>query len=403
MGEFFSQRLSRHFKKMSKYLRYILNDHFVLVCMFLLGGLGLYYSQLLKELPRDFVWGRPLILLGWLLLIQVGKLTTLTEEPDKVFLLPKEKQFAAYLKRALRYSLLLPIVVSFLGSGLLMPLIVVTTGWSFQTFFLFLVMLVCMIYTHLSLQNYGLYHLSSTTYRSWWFVWLISSLLIMTGAIYWTPWVGVIGGIILAVCLSSIWQNKMKQSFLDWEKMIQKEQNRMHRIYKFIQLFTDIPEVSSTVKRRKYLDPLLGVVKKTSENTYAYLFIRSFLRGSEYSGLLFRLILVGGVLLFFLQEFWIALVVALLFVYLIGFQLIPMYTQFDYMVMTQLYPISIEKKQAAIRRLISGALSVASIIFGGIVCLRLGSLQNSLIILGALIVEVVIFTKMYVPMRLNKL
>ena len=95
MGEIFSQRLSRHFKKMSKYLRYILNDHFVLVCMFLLGGLGLYYSQLLKELPRDFVWGRPLILLGWLLLIQVGKLATLTEEPDKVFLLPKEKQFAA--------------------------------------------------------------------------------------------------------------------------------------------------------------------------------------------------------------------------------------------------------------------------------------------------------------------
>lgn len=91
MGEFFSQRLSRHFKKMSKYLRYILNDHFVLVCMFLLGGLGLYYSQLLKELPRDFVWGRPLILLGWLLLIQVGKLATLTEEPDKFFFITKRK------------------------------------------------------------------------------------------------------------------------------------------------------------------------------------------------------------------------------------------------------------------------------------------------------------------------
>lgn len=121
-------------------------------------------------------------------------------------------------------------------------------------------MLVCMIYTHLSLQSYGLYHLSSTTYRSWWFVWLISSLLIMKGAIYWTPWVGVIGGIILAVCLSSIWQNKMKR--VSWiGKNDPKEQNRMHRIYKFIQLFTDIPEVSSTVKRRKYLDPLLGVVK----------------------------------------------------------------------------------------------------------------------------------------------
>ena len=117
-------------------MRYILNDHFVLVCMFLLGGLGLYYSQLLKNYLVILFWGRPLILLGWLLLIQVGKLATLTEEPDKVFYYQR-KQFAAYLKRALRYSFTLPIVVSFLGSGLLMPLIVVTTGWSFQTFFYF--------------------------------------------------------------------------------------------------------------------------------------------------------------------------------------------------------------------------------------------------------------------------
>lgn len=80
-----------------------------------------------------------------------------------------------------------------------------------------------------------------------------------------------------------------------------KEQNRMHRIYKFIQLFTDIPEVSSTVKRRKYLDPLLGVVKNIWEHV-CLLIHSELLRGSEYSGLLFRLILVGGVLLFFYKN-----------------------------------------------------------------------------------------------------
>ena len=47
MGEFLVN-VCHGISKMSKYLRYILNDHFVLVCMFLLGGLGLYYSQLLK-------------------------------------------------------------------------------------------------------------------------------------------------------------------------------------------------------------------------------------------------------------------------------------------------------------------------------------------------------------------
>ena len=103
MGEFLVN-VCHGISKMSKYLRYILNDHFVLVCMFLLGGLGLYYSQLLKELPRDFVWGRPLILLGWLLLIQVGKLATLTEEPDKVFLLPKEKRCLSETSAALLFT-----------------------------------------------------------------------------------------------------------------------------------------------------------------------------------------------------------------------------------------------------------------------------------------------------------
>lgn len=183
--------------------------------------------------------------------------------------------------------------------------------------------------------------------------------------------------------------------------MIQKEQNRMHRIYKFIQLFTDIPEVSSTVKRRKYLDPLLGVVKNIWEHV-CLLIHSELLRGSEYSGLLFRLILVGGVLLFFykiLDCVGSCFIVCLFNRVPVDSHVHAIWLYGDDTVISNFN----RKKQAAIRRLISGALSVAAIIFGGIVCLRLGSLQNSLIILGALIVEVVIFTKMYVPMRLNKL
>ncbi|MCC9085083.1 ABC transporter permease [Enterococcus faecium] len=42
MSSFFQKRLARHQKKMMKYMRYVLNDHFVLVCLFLIGGVGLY-------------------------------------------------------------------------------------------------------------------------------------------------------------------------------------------------------------------------------------------------------------------------------------------------------------------------------------------------------------------------
>lgn len=48
MNNFFQLRLAKHQKKMMKYLRYVLNDHFVLVCLFLFGGVGFYYSNWLK-------------------------------------------------------------------------------------------------------------------------------------------------------------------------------------------------------------------------------------------------------------------------------------------------------------------------------------------------------------------
>ena len=57
MNNFFQLRLAKHQKKMMKYLRYVLNDHFVLVCLFLFGGVGFYYSNWLKTLTTPFQMG----------------------------------------------------------------------------------------------------------------------------------------------------------------------------------------------------------------------------------------------------------------------------------------------------------------------------------------------------------
>ena len=45
MLELWKKRQAKHQKQMFKYLRYVLNDHFVLALLFLLGGLGLSYSD----------------------------------------------------------------------------------------------------------------------------------------------------------------------------------------------------------------------------------------------------------------------------------------------------------------------------------------------------------------------
>ncbi|WP_207696096.1 ABC-2 type transport system permease [Enterococcus sp. DIV0212c] len=403
MSGFFGIRLARHLKKMMKYMRYVFNDHFILVCVFLLGGLGFYYSQVLKTLPVNFVWGRPIIVVLWLALLQIGRIATLAQEADKVFILPKEPEMNVYLNRAIRYSFWLPLVALFLMGGMSMPLVVVSTGWAFSTFFYFIVMLGILKASHLRLQKYELYQISSSERLLWFALWLITSLVAIGLSLYVLPWVGLLAALMQAILFYVVLKKKEQAVSLDWELMVQKEKNRMHRIYQFIHLFTDVPEISSSVKRRKILDPLLSKIKKENRNTYLYLYARSFLRGSEYSGLFLRLVLVGGVILFFLKEFWISMGVSVLFVYLIGFQLIPIYTQFDYMVMTHLYPVPDGQKKQAVSKLVTVLLLVAAALFSIFVLIALPDLKEGLMVIAALIVEVLLFAKFYVPYRLKKM
>ncbi|MEL5940452.1 ABC transporter permease, partial [Tetragenococcus halophilus] len=48
MKAFFQARLKKHQKRILRYMKYVLNDHFVLMMTFLLGGIGFYYSNWLK-------------------------------------------------------------------------------------------------------------------------------------------------------------------------------------------------------------------------------------------------------------------------------------------------------------------------------------------------------------------
>lgn len=50
MLDLWKMRQKTHQKQMFKYLRYVLNDHFILALLFILGGLALSYSNYLKAL-----------------------------------------------------------------------------------------------------------------------------------------------------------------------------------------------------------------------------------------------------------------------------------------------------------------------------------------------------------------
>ena len=401
MHVFFSQRVKKHQQQMQRYLKYVFNDHFALLMTLLLGAGGLYYSNFLKTLTPPFSIGRFVVVLIFVLALTFGRYASLTKPADQLFLLPKEIQMRTYLQKALRYSCIVPFAGLFLIVGAVMPLYAVSTAKGFSQFFILLLMMWSLKWSHLLVQQARVFLILNKTKQLLTLsFWLYAFVTIVLG-IFVTPLIGLILGVLAAVGYYIVTWKKQTAS-LDWEVMIDMEQDRLYRVYQFINLFTDVPAVKAVVRRRKYADVLLARIKKIQSNTYLYLYSRQFVRGTEYSGLFIRLVAIYCVMLYFIEEYWIVLILGVLFLYLIGFQMIPMYHRFRYMLLSELYPVSEGMQKRSFRTILTVILMSATLVFAIGVLLMQPLTQAGIIIFIFLAFDL-FFLYVYVPQRLKKM
>lgn len=403
MIDFYRLRLGKHQKKMMKYLKYVFNDHFILVCMFGVGAFGYYYSNFVKTLDMEFFYGSLIVCFIWLVSLKIGKVATLLQEADKVFLLPKERNMISYLKYSIRYSFVVPAISLALITAVTMPILVATTEIVFNDFIFFMLTLWLLKGSDLLIQMVSFYLNTEKLVMYQRIIWGVISVSAVILDLFFVKWSGMILALLYQIVMFNQTKKWVDTHQLDWEKGIKSEKKRMKRIYTFINLFTDVPGLSSDIKRRQYADVLLNKIKKDSSQTYFYLYTRVFIRGAEYSGLVVRLTLIGILVLFFSSHVWLSIIISGLFVYLLGFQLIPIYGEFDYMVMTALYPIPIGQKKDAVKRLIRDVLFIVVVLFGATGLYRLPSIGEAGVLIGVLLVEWLGFTMVYVPKRLKKM
>lgn len=93
--------------------------------------------------------------------------------------------------------------------------------------------------------------------------------------------------------------------------------------------------------KKAFLDAFLP--KPNPENPYRYLYVRCLARSGEYSSLLIRLLVLGSVILAFLDTY-LSLLIAAVFLYMLGFQLIPLATNYDEIVFMHIYPQDLRKR-----------------------------------------------------------
>ena len=299
MKDLFLRRKQAFRKECVGYLRYVLNDHFVLFLLVLLGFLAYQYSQLLQDFPENH-W--PILLfLGIVsaLLLAWGGVATYMEVPDKLFLLVAEEEVKSYLKGQTSRSLVFWTIVQTLFLLLFAPL--------------FLAM------------GYGLP------------VFLAYVLLLGAGKYL-------------------VFRHKASKFFteigLDWDYIISQESKRKQVLLRFFALFTQVKGVSNSVKRRAYLDFILKTVQKVPGKIWQNLYLRSYLRNGDLFALSLRLLLLSLLAVIFIKQSWIATAVVVLFNYLMLFQLLALYRAFDYQYLTQLFPLERGEKEKGLQEVI---------------------------------------------------
>ncbi|KOY76117.1 hypothetical protein RZ71_05620 [Apilactobacillus kunkeei] len=398
MSSLFSQRLQSHFTQMSKYLRYVFNDFFVIALMFIIGGIGYQYAMFIKHLQAGQWWEKLVLVVLLLVVIQLNNLVTFVKRADFVFWLPKEKEFFAFLRSGLRYSKSIAFIVQIVAWFVMIPFIekaMVTTN--IALILMFLVIMVILKMMILNFQMIDNYHHNGNLLNNKVFYRMIVPLVVVALATYINVYVGVIIGIVMLI-LSHLLVAKLKQQSIDWQVVIEKTESHENSLNRFFNMFTDVENMQGAVKRRSYLDSLFKMFK---DDVYSVLYSRGIVRDKEISGLLTRVSILGAIIIGAIKLEWMVILIALLFMYLIVFQLIPYFTNFEDNVFTSLYPINFDQQVKSFTNVI-GKIMILVIIVLMIGSIFMFNLLGSLMLFLALVIEWILLIKIYVPKKIKK-
>lgn len=400
MKQLWQQRLRQHHKEMLKYSRYVFNEFFMIAVFIFIGALAYSYANLLDTIHTQLWWAKPLILILLLAVLSFGRWATLLQDADTLFLLPKERTLLSYLLAARRYSLWLPAGIFVLCLGALLPFQVVATNLATTSSIGLFVVLVALKDGQLWLQLLASYddqpqHITQIR----WLFYLVAAVILAV-SLWVTPLVGILLVVIAEFALRWYIPRQLTTAVFQWRAAVKNENSRMLQLYRLINLFTDVPQLSGKVHRRAYLDPLLNLFKGGQRRTFGYLYLREFFRGTEYLGLYLRLLVLGAVILWFIPLWWVAAITGAIFLYLVGFQLLPFYQIFNENLLAHLYPVPQVSKIRSFQHLVQGLLLVQAIVFAVVILFNSTLSQWGLFVVVEL-AAVFLLTQLYFPRRLR--
>lgn len=361
----FKERLTEHIKLLNRYLRYVFNEHFMFALLFIIIALAVYYQKWLKEIPEYFPGALVIaILLG--VVVSYNPIQSFLKEPDQVFIIVKEHEMYQYFRLSLLYNFIFQLYMIILSLAVVGPLYSKLYPDATKLHFLLLIVMMLLLKGWNMAINWMMFKVRNPL-----IVRLDKGLrtVLSIGLIYFFlqetfVWLMVI--LYFAVVVNDYILTK-KQGGLAWDVLIENDQHRLAAFYRFVSMFAEVPQLSKRLRKRRIFSKLVNSYSPfTHKATFDYLYRLTFIRSNDYFNLFIRLTVMGGLLIFFIPNLWMKIVLAILFLYMTSFQLIPLYNHYRTTIWLDLYPIDPEIK---IHSFLKGSMQlcvVQTIIFAAI-------------------------------------
>lgn len=377
------ERFTTFAKETGSYLRYIFNGHLVIVVLFLLGTAAFYYQEWIETLKPDFpaAW---IIALFLAAVLTYSPIQTFLTEADKIFLLPLETRLHDYFRKSIVFSLSLQSYLLLLVLAVLMPLHVKIHDADFKSFFILLIALILIKWINIlirwNVQFFIEKNVKMTDSVIRFCINVVLLYFIFAGA---QLYFAAVPAAVL-ILLYLYYQKQAKVKGLKWEQLIEDEERRMNAFYRLANMFTDVPKLRDRTKRRKWLDWLVNVIPYRQDLAFSHLYLRTFARSGDYFGLLVRLTVIGGGALYFLTYGPGQILLALLFMYLTGFQLLPLWNHHQNKLWVSLYPVPESARKKSFTSLLLGIMIFQASVFAGAVLIKGEWLSASIILASGL-------------------
>ncbi|MDA2255904.1 MULTISPECIES: ABC transporter permease EcsB [Bacillus cereus group] len=351
----------RHFlKEVRTYSKYVFNDHLKFIFVFIIGAGAYYYQQWLQTLTTSFPTALVMaVLIG--LVLTAGSIQTLLKEADLVYLLPVEEKLKPYFTKAFLFTFMIQLYIIAIVAAALAPLYFQQMKQTGAGYIWIVLAFVIVKAWNLFVAWEKSFLTDQNIQRADWFIRFILNGLFVYFLVERTS-VLFIGGIVLLMVLYlAIMHQMVKGKPLNWEYLISEEGKKMMLLYRIANMFVDVPALKERVARRKWLDFILSMIGE--KRTYLYLYTRTFLRSGNYFGLYVRLLALGGVILYFIPFLYGRFIVSLIFLYLIGYQLLTLWKHHRMKIWLDLYPVGGEEKKKDFLALLNAILIIGSVIF----------------------------------------